>query len=99
MSWNIHAEVKNIETEELIPITLVRANRGITSTALVAVNDVITFDGIEARVMRVVHEHAAPQSPHAPNSHVYVRFLDEIGADEQDTLLRHGFMADVPGDN
>jgi len=92
MSFNLHAVVERRELErEVMPMTLTRASRGITSTAYIAVGESISFDGLYGEVMQIVHDHV-PGGDHsrAPNSHAYIEFgpLDE---DEIDVLLRHGW--------
>jgi len=93
---NLHAAIEDRENDNrVIPITLLRAARGITTSANLGIGETVSFDGLRCKVTDIIHEHAAPQTPQAPNSHVYVEFPDPMGQDEFDLLLRHGWTADI----
>ena len=90
MSVNLHALIEDAESGIKYGMMLTRVSRGITSTATLAVGERINFSGVLCDITEIIHEHAAPISPHAPNSHVFVKF--EPLTEEQQTILhRHGF--------
>jgi len=95
MSFNVHAAVMDEDTGNVITMTLLRASRGITSTAVLGIGETIAFDGLRAKVTGITHEHAPFRDvARAPNSHAYVEFEHPLDPSEIAVLIQHGFMVE-----
>lgn len=92
MSWNLIAAVEQEEHgREVRPMILVRAAAGITHSAVVAKGDIVSFNGLDAKVIAVRHKHQPPGGQVAPTSEAHVSFSEPLADFEIEKLVEHGF--------